>query len=689
MLDVGCLADETIAEVREKEGRYAAFVRSTPYEFGRLWADAFCAAFVWRKQAGALPPITEIVFRNIERTPYSVSPPIKEEIRRLAAQYQFFHWHLAFPDVFRVPANGSDPEQEAMGWNGGFDVVLGNPPWERVKLQEKEWFAPRHAEIANAPNAAKRRSMIEALAHDDPALYQAFQDARRAAEGESHFIRSAGRYPLCGRGDVNTYTIFAELNRQIQHAAGRVGCIVPSGIATDDTTKFFFQDLMEAQALISLYDFENREGIFPAVHRSFKFCLLTLTGADRPARQGAEFVFFAQNTAELRNQERRFTLSAAEIALLNPNTRTCPIFRSKRDAELTKAIYQRVPILLKEGETEENPWRIRFLRMFDISNDSHLFQTCEQLETAGWNLKGNSFIRENESYFPLYEAKMVHQFNHRFASVEVDTSRQFRQGQPKESSLDNLKDPYFSAEPHYWVKEADVKGQLPEQFHTNWLIGFERITATTNERTFISCILPAAGHSDSIFLVLISKLIDNTPILVSNMNAFCFDYVTRQKLGGLNLNFFLVRQLPILEPSFYNQACNWYPCSKLQDWLIPRVLELTYTAWDLEAFAKDCGYDGPPFRWDEERRFLLRCELDAAYFHLYGIARDDAAYILDTFPIVKRKDEAKYGEYRTKREILDIYDAMRHAQHANIPYHTRLDPPPADPRVAHPAIPRP
>jgi hypothetical protein len=107
------------------------------------------------------------------------------------------------------------------------------------------------------------------------------------------------------------------------------------------------------------------------------------------------------------------------------------------------------------------------------------------------------------------------------------------------------------------------------------------------------------------------------------------------------------------------------------------VLELTYTAYDLEPFTTDCGYSGPPFRWDEERRFLLRCELDAAYFHLYGIGRDEVDYILETFPIVKRKDEQAHSEYCTKRVILDIYDAMQQAIETGTPYHTSLDPPPA------------
>ena len=266
LLQLEEISDDSIAGVRSKQERWEELVRSQGYIYSRLWADAWCAAFVWKKISDRSHPypITEELFRKIERNPFHVVNTWHEqEIRRLAEQYQFFHWHLAFPDVFRVPVGDEEPENEQTGWNGGFDVVLGNPPWERIKLQEKEWFAVRRPEIANAPNAATRRKMIEALHDEDTALYEAFLDDRRKAEGESHFVRSSDRYPLCGRGDVNTYAIFAEMNRLLISEAGRVGCIVPSGIATDDTTKFFFADLMESQSLASLYDFENRDRTLP------------------------------------------------------------------------------------------------------------------------------------------------------------------------------------------------------------------------------------------------------------------------------------------------------------------------------------------------------------------------------------------------------------------------------------------
>ena len=218
--------------------------------------------------------------------------------------------------------------------------------------------------------------------------------ALRAVDGQSHFLRNSGRFPLCGRGDINLYTVFAENMRNMLNDSGRLGCIVPSGIASDDTTKFFFQDLVEKKSLVSLFDFENREKIFPAIDSRIKFSLLTCGNGEGTLAEQADFVFFAHSTDDLQDEERRFTLSPHDIELLNPNTRTCPIFRSKRDAELTKAIYRRVPVLIREARgklPEENPWVLQFKTMFHMSNDSHLFRTQEELVAEEWELQGNIF----------------------------------------------------------------------------------------------------------------------------------------------------------------------------------------------------------------------------------------------------------------------------------------------------------
>ncbi len=332
-----------------------------------------------------------------------IEPRLLGQASVLSMRHGFFHWPLEFPEVFA---------------DSGFDVVLSNPPWEHLELKEQEFFAVRDARIANAPTKAERSRLIRELPQTNPALHREFVEALRAFDAVRMFLGGGGRYPLTGRGRINTYAVFAELGRAAIGPGGRYGVIVPSGIATDDTTKFFFQDLVRSQALVSLYDFENRKGIFPAIDSRIKFCLLTLTHtADNAPGQAAEFVFFALDVDDLKRSEKRFTLTADEIALLNPNTGNCPIFRTQADAELTKAIYRRVPVLRREavhGSPEANPWKLRFSQgLFNLANDSHHFRTAKELEADGYRREGNVFVSPYDRYLPLYEAKMLHQFDHR------------------------------------------------------------------------------------------------------------------------------------------------------------------------------------------------------------------------------------------------------------------------------------
>ena len=291
------LEDGSPSEVQAKEDLYQQLRGS-----GTRWWELKTACDLWTYAYFAqiqMPgpdnldsvPTTDDV-RKALHLPSSVNGKLVGQASQAASEMRFFHWSLEFPEVFE---------------DGGFDVVLGNPPWERIKLQEKEFFETRDRDIADAPNKAARDRLIRALPQQDPALAQEFALAVHEAESASRFVRGSNRFSLTGRGDVNTYSIFAETARAIGDPKGRVGIIVPSGIATDDTTKQFFSDLVDNRSLVSLYDFENREGVFPGVHRSYKFCLLTLSGADRASAQ-AEFAFFLHRTEQLEDDARRFTL---------------------------------------------------------------------------------------------------------------------------------------------------------------------------------------------------------------------------------------------------------------------------------------------------------------------------------------------------------------------------------------------
>lgn len=677
------VSDDSIENIKQKQKLYENLLASKEYYHTKLLADAWCSAFVWKKTKDSAMAITEGVFRQLKNDPSSIFAETLLEIDRLSQQYKFFHWYIAFPTVFTLPKDGIGENKQA-GWNGGFDVVLGNPPWERIKIQEKEWFATRRPEIANASNASERSKKINALIKEDPALHEAFLDAIRQSEGESYFVRSSNRFPLCGRGDVNTYSIFTETNRMILSSIGRVGCIVPSGIATDDTTKFFFQDLMQSKSLVSLYSFENEEFIFPNIHHATKFCLLTFS-RNTYSTNTTDFAFFLRQVGNLKDENKHFSLTIQDLKILNPNTCTCPIFRSKKDANLTKYIYQRTPILIKEETREGNSWDIKFTTLFHMANDSHYFQTHHQLKTQNCNLVGNIFYNKEEKYLPLYEGKMFWHFDHRFGTYEGQTEAQANQGKLPELDEEQHKNPSLFSLPRYWIKESIITQEQIKHKQGKYYVVFRDITSSVVLRTAIFTIIPgvAVGHTSPVVVFNSLDAVSQVCFLAC-LNSYIVDYSARQSIGGSHLTYSYLKQLPVLPPSKFNEQCIWDKDYKILTWIFSRGFELTYTAWDLEAFAKDCGYEGPPFKWDEERRFLIRAELDAAYFHLYQIARDDVDYIMETFPIVKRKDEKAFGEYRTKRVILEVYDAMAEAIKTGIAYQTIVSPPPADPSVAHP-----
>jgi hypothetical protein len=659
---------DDVNEVRRQAQQLSSYEQSAGYLARKIHANTWCAAFVWPLQHDFPEPPTNGIFRAIGDNPNDPNlAKTIEETERLADEFRFFQWHLEFPEIFQVN-NQSSASSGPEGWSGGFSCLVGNPPWERVKLQEQEFFAARDPEIASAPNAAARRRLIAALANSasvaDRALHAEFLAARRHAEGQSAILRTSGRYPLAGRGDVNTYAVFAEAFRTLTRPHGRSGVIVPTGIATDATTQYFFKDMVEKHSLAALYDFENAAPIFPDVHRSFKFCLLTITGREQ-REDAASFAFFLHDPELIAISQ--FALIPEEITLLNPNTGTCPVFRTRRDAEITLDIYRRVPILVREGDPNGNPWGISFMTMFHMTNDAKLFRTRDQLEDEGWVLRGNVFERSSEYMLPLYEGRMGHQFEHRYELI---------------GSEDNeaRTDPDVPAVPEFWVALPGVVERLHRRrfLCRTALLGHRRVARNTDERTAIAAFIPFGAASYG-WIITAGPQAPNLTFLEGAYNSFVYDYCLRNKLTQASIPISTSEQIPVPPHlSVSRGLAPWDPGDSIVGWIQRRVLELTYTAWDMEPFARDLGDGGPPFRWDSERRSLLRAELDAAFFHLYGVTREDADYILDTFPIVRRKNEQRFGEYRTKRLILEIYDAMHKAMDTAAPYKTVLDPPPSE-----------
>lgn len=647
------LPDATPADIAAREAAYGAFLARARDSRLAHAADLLLGAFVLPKtevSAGRVPTSQTLYLELFSETRGAQQQAQLAAARAACREARVLHWPLVFPQVFS---------------QGGFDCVLGNPPWEHVELKEEEYFAARAPLLVEARNKAERNQRIDWLAQGQLArhlyphqehspaasaaeqrLYSDFLIAKRTLEAISTYAHvngeEGGRYPMTGVGRVNTYALFAETISQIVAKQGRTGFIVPTGIATDDSTKAYFGHLAQSSRLVSLYDFENREAIFPGVHRSYKFCLLTLGTANE-----AEFAFFLAQTAQLADARRRFTLSAEDFARINPNTLTCPVFRARRDAELTRRVYQRVPVLIREGrdgQPEQNPWGIRFMQgTHNMSSDSHLF------------LGG-----DGEGRLPLYEAKMIHQFDHRWASYRVDAGEDVSEG----VSLADKQNPDFTVTPRYWVDEAEVRQRLADKgWERHWLLGFRDICRATDERTVIASVMPIAAVGHTMPLKLIAQSPALTAAFLANLCSTTLDFIARVKVGGTHLTYGYLKQFPILPPDAYTETDLAF--------ILPRVLELTYTARDLRPWAQDLGYDGAPFPFDPERRAQLRAELDAWYARAYGLTRDELRYILDpadiegtdypseTFRVLQKNELREFGEYRTQRLVLAAWDRLQ------------------------------
>ena len=592
-----------------------------------------------------------------------LSADFKTEVRRIAEEQRFFHWCVEFPEVFAA--------------NKGFDVMCGNPPWDKIKVEDKKWFESHgRADIVNAGTASQRKKAIADLPSTDPILYKEYAKALADAEALSRFVRLAGRFDLTATGDIDLYPMFAELCLSFSKEAW--GLVIPTGIAVNDSNKAFFSKLIDENRLVSLYDFENREKLFD-IDSTNHFCLLTI-GKEQDTPRTVKGGFFLTRLDHLLDPRRIYTLQTSDFARLNPNTKTCPVFRTSRDAKLTAKIYRNSTILYNEI-TGENPWNIKFGSMIHMSNDSYLFRTYAQLTAQGATLNGNTFTTvDGETYVPLYEGKMIWHYNHHFGSWPTEGERPNSINMPSEDELAN---PDSCIMPWYWVPlsvvndrlvKYDRDGNVVWKWTHNWMLCFRDISKSTNERTLIATIVPKQGFNNKTPIIFEESGILDGTIMCGILSSIVFDYVTRQKVGGKSMNFFYVKQFPVLTPDQIPSTTQWQ--------IVKRVAELCYFNHDMDGWAEELWEEmseeqraelpqlgaQQPWVYNPERRAILQAELDAIFAHLYGLNTEDLVYILDpedicgkgcineTFRVLKDNELRQYGEYRTKSLVLEAWN---------------------------------
>lgn len=647
--------EESKTDIDEMAQLHAEVRRSSQLQQREQLFDLWTAAFFWPMDQDTAEYPTPKSIEKIRRNPNPDNESFQELLSlssELANYYSFFHWETEFPVVF---------EQK-----NGFDCVLTNPPWEKIKSQPKEWFSGKNDEIANA-SKRKRTRLIRELKDSNPELYRDWNTVKQDSERTARFTQESRKFERSAIGDLNTYPVFSELVAyHITNSTGRAGVILKTGIATDRDNEQIFGSLVDDKLIHSFHDFRNSERLFPDVHQNERFCLLTLSWAQ--SDQNITFSFLNTNIDELNNEDRHMKITAEEIKLINPNTKTIPTFRSHRDKEITLAIHSDMPVLVND-ERNSNPWGITYYQMFHLTNDSGLWDdnTLGALREEGYKLTPEAdFVASHsdsggeDRFLPLYEGKHIHQYNHRFNTYDHSgDSPEIRSTTP-----DELSTYQFEPLPEHWVFEADFTEEVADKPWTHdWVFAFRDVAdATTNVRTSLGTIAPFKPFGNTASLLFFdSQEATQAALFTTLFNSFPFDFALRQSIGGTHVNKYILKQLPMPRPETlaeYEVAMNRSESKSLEKFLIERGTELVWTSHSLDPFGSAIPEADGPYDWESDRRARLRSEIDAVAAKLYGLSRDDFAYIMDSFSILKNREKTEYGEYQTKNRCLEQYDRI-------------------------------
>ncbi len=628
--------DDSFEAVENKEQRYERIVSSTDYLFGRFLADVYCAAFFWLKTMDLPYPITEEVFRSIEKNPHSVLPWMREEIQRLARRYQFFHWHLSFPGVFRVPAAGETPENAQHGWSGGFDPMLGNPPWDTLSPDAKEFFAAYDEQVRFQDRAGQAAIIGSLLENED--IAQRWAAYRRRLYAEVLFFKNSGRFRLyapgnLGKGDFNIFRMFAELSLDFTAPAGFASQIIPDGLYGGANCMAIRRELYEHFELSDIWGFENtREVWFKGIDSRTKFCMYAARAGGSTDEFSAAFgIRSEERLADVRAGDR-LRLPVSLVREFSPDALAVTEVANQQEVDIARKMYSAWP---KFGdENASGPKRV-YMRELDMGNDRDVF--CE-----------------DPNGIPLYEGRMVWQFDHR--------AKGYRSGRGRRAVWEDL--PFDSLtksiQPQWRVLPEDVPEKCSERMQ-RFRIGFCDVSSPTNERSLVAAIVPPAtlsGHK--VPTILFEPYEAHTSLLwLAVANSFAMDFIIRQKVG-LTMSYTLLDSMPF--PRLPKEHAIARP-------IVERALRLTCTGTEMVPFWNEMAEEGwcEPFEspddvpgtTDETERLQLRAELDVLVAReLYGLTRDEMEYILGTFPTAERYEVAKYGEFRLKRLILELYETL-------------------------------
>lgn len=584
------------------------------------------------------------------------------EALEIIEEERFLNWEIAFPGVWQE----WDKER-----TGGFDAIIGNPPWDLYQFQEVPWLEFRDPDAPTANRKSDREKRLKYLKKKGDPLWDEFNKAeKRLKQGVSVIKHDEYSFVWNNKGRMDLYKLFVERAIQLLAPGGLVGFLVKTGIATDFGTSEFFKNHVNLKTIKIMLGFKNRK-LFDDVHKSENPCVFVISNSRKFEKISCAFGL--KSVDDLKNPEKRYTLSDEDFRKFNPNTKSSPKFQERRDFEIVSKIYDSKPILHLHEHNSVPRFPVIYKQMVNLNKFDDKLRTRSQLEEneGAVPVELNRFQTKNDIWLPVYEGKMVQAYDHRAAGVRIEEKNVIRKAQKDILLSEEKSDPSRYPTPRYYICRSDT----PWVNSDEWTVAFKETTDTTVARTMIATVLPLCGAATTVPVLSLKDDVEDrssvASVVLANLNSIPFDYVARQKVPGIHINWYVLEQMPIIpfdeiRQTNFGAVCAW-------DLICKIVLELTYTAHDLAPFARDMGHVDEssgeildPFEWNDERRFRLKTKIDAVYFHLYGIFdpenREQSIYdirhIYSTFDTIERREVKNHGRYLSRDLAIAYCNAL-------------------------------
>lgn len=626
---------DDLIHVHAQQNAYQKLQEASEYLEQKELHDAWCAAFVWTKTEDHAPAITTRDLIKLSQDADTLASRSRAELQELVKQYRFFHWHLEFPTVFTVPkdenAPGTDPQT---GWIGGFNCVLGNPPWDTLSPDAKEFFAQYEPEVRSMKKAEQRIVFENLLS--DPKIERDWSKNRREIYASVHFFKNSGRYRLfapgnLGKGDFNVYRMFVELALRSTRPSGSSAQITPGGLYSGANAQAIRLELFTNWTIQWILGFINRTGDwFPGVHSDTTFAAYVAFkyGHTSEFTVGFQIENYLSMKAALADPQ---TITLESIRSMSPQVLAINEISSGSDADLTQVLYKAWPAF---GEEVPGYPHRRYQAEIHMGNDRDLFT-------------------EDDRGIPVYEGRMVSQYDYR--------AKAYISGRGRSAVWKELK--FGHREKKIAPQWRVLQGNIPEKAQmrvARYRVAFCDVTGPRNERSLLAALVPPGvicGHKTPTFTYQDGCDWAYLPWLAI-ANSFAIDFLVRKRVS-LSVTLGILDELPIPRLRLGDDRLNI---------IAPLVLRLSCTGPEMTTYWNSMSDHGwcRPVKSGQVSKEVLIDEFERADTmaninafvakHLFGLDKDRVAYILSTFPVLRRNEERALGEFRTSHLVMDWFD---------------------------------